>query len=83
MNDPRSPLDSKYTPFAGHTLERFAAAVIEAQSGAYDQVLDGARHQHLAGVGERRDPRADMNGDAANIVADDFALAGMESRHGL
>src|ERR1700720_1059601 len=73
------PLDCKYAPFTGNTLERLAAAVAEAQARARHQVLDGARHQHLARTGERRDARADVNRNTADIVADHFALAGMES----
>jgi hypothetical protein len=38
----------------------------------------GAGHKYLAGTGKGRDARADVDGNAADIVADDFALAGME-----
>ena len=65
-------------PFAGNTLEGLAAAVAEAQPGARHQVLYGARHQHLARTGERRDARADVNGNPTDIVVDHFAFAGME-----
>ena len=50
----------------------------EAKPRARDQILHGARNEHLARAGERRDPCADMDRDAAHIVVHDLALAGMK-----
>jgi hypothetical protein len=77
---PGAPLtfSCEYTPLAGDTLEGFGAAVVEAQPRARYQILDCARHQNLASTGKRRNPRAYVNSDTANIVADHFALACME-----
>ena len=38
-------------PLAGDALELVLAAVFEGQPGAGDQILDGARDEHLAGLG--------------------------------
>jgi hypothetical protein len=55
------------------------AAVAEAQAGAGHQVLHGARYQNLTGTGERGDARTNVNGNAADIVANNLALAGMQA----
>src|SRR5471030_2856068 len=65
-------------PFTRNTLEWPNAAVGETQPGAGHEILYCARDQNLASTGKRRDARTDMDGDAANIVAHHFALAGME-----
>src|SRR3954453_2306986 len=65
-------------PFAGDALEWTTAAAAEAQAGTGHQILHGARYQNLARAGQRGDARTDVNGDAADIVADHFALAGMQ-----
>ena len=76
----RAPLtfSCEYTPLARDTLEGLGAAVVEAQPRARYQILDCARHQNLASTGKRRNPRANVNSDTTNIVADHFALACME-----
>jgi hypothetical protein len=40
-----SPFDYEYAPFAGNTLEQMTATV---QARTRRQILNGARHQHLA-----------------------------------
>src|SRR5712691_1020689 len=54
-------------------------AVAEAQARASDEVAHRARHQRLAGFGHRGDARGDMHGNAADIVAFQLDLAGVES----
>ena len=44
-----------------------------------DEIAHRARDQDLAGLGRRRDPRADVNGDAAEVVADELALARVDA----
>jgi hypothetical protein len=55
------------------------AAVLEAQPGADDEVLDRARHEHLAGRGRLFDACGDVHADAAQVVAEDLALAGVDA----
>ncbi len=42
------------------------------------EVLDRTRHKHLARAGGLTRARSDVNGNAADIIADYFALAGMK-----
>ena len=44
------------------------AAILERDARAGHEVLDGARDEHLAGAGLRRDARADVDGDPAELV---------------
>src|SRR5690606_2740790 len=46
--------------------------------GARDQVLDRARNQHLTRPRRGRDAGRDVDGDAADVVAGDGDLAGVE-----
>ena len=78
ISERSSPFDREDAPFTGDTLKGLAAAVAEAQAGAGHQVLYGARHQHLPRTYKSSNTRANVNGDPADIVADHFALAGME-----
>ena len=55
--------------FLGQAAQRVAAAVLEAQARAGDEVAHRARHQGLARPGHRRDARRDVDGDAADVVA--------------
>jgi hypothetical protein len=54
------------------------AAISKAQARTRHQVLNRARHKHLACTGERRRARADVNGNAAYIIADHLAPAGVD-----
>jgi hypothetical protein len=45
------------------------AAVTKAQARSCHQVLYGARHQYLARAAYRRHARADVHGDAADVIA--------------
>ena len=62
-------------PLAGHALELVDAAVVEVDAGAGDEILDGARDEHLARPGLRGDARADVDGDAGDLVVAELALA--------
>src|SRR5689334_22001724 len=66
-------------PVPGQALERVAPAVVERETGTRHEILDGARHEHLAGRGARGDARADVHGDAAVLVAHHFAFAGVRA----
>ena len=78
-----SSTDSRHrveSPFAGDALERVGAPLLEAETRAGNEVLDGAGHEDLACSGERGDAGADVHGDAADLVSDDLALARMQPR---
>src|SRR6185436_8716615 len=66
-------------PGPGHALERVLAAVGEADPGADDEVLDGVGDEHLARRRERADARADVDREAADVLADRLALARVEA----
>src|SRR5581483_1413230 len=67
------------SPLALHTLESAAAPVAEGQPRADDEIPDGARRQHLARRGFACDARADVHGDAADVVSHALALARVQS----
>src|SRR6266542_3488648 len=69
---PRTP------PRLRNPLQLVSAAVFERDSGTGDEILDGAGDEHLAGPGERCDTRADVDGDAADLLVDKLALAGVQ-----
>src|SRR5207244_2564737 len=60
---------------ATHTLKLPLAPVDEDDPGAGDQVLDGTRHEHLAWISGGRDPCARVDGNPADLVAHQLALA--------
>ena len=64
-------------PLAGNALERAVATVCEA-TGAGDQILYGAGDQNFVRLSERN-TRADVDRDAADILAHNFAFAGVEA----
>ncbi len=69
-------------PVVRHAAQRVQAAILEHQPRAHDQVLDRARREHLAGVRRILDARADVDRNARHVVADEFALAGVQARPG-
>ena len=54
------------------------SAVIEAEFGARNEILDRARHEHLARGSERRDAGSDRDRDAGNLAVGDLALTGVQ-----
>jgi hypothetical protein len=46
---------------------------------ARDQILDGPGHETLSRLGERCDPRGNMDGNTAHIVFYEFDLTRMEA----
>src|SRR3954470_24884074 len=71
--------DGEQLPVAGHPLQLMCAAVLEFQSRSDHQVAQRARHQHLLRSRQGSDPCADVDRDAADIVAANFTLAGVQS----
>src|SRR5919201_3168968 len=66
--------DAEEAPWIRDPLQPVLAAVLEVDPRAGDEVLDGARDEHLAGLGKRRHARADVHGDAADLAVDELAL---------
>src|SRR5204862_1996542 len=66
-------------PLPWHALQRVHATVRELDSRPGNEVRDRARDEHLTRTGNRSHTGADVDGNAAEIVADEFALAGMEA----
>src|SRR6185437_10462815 len=67
------------SPLAGHALEVVHAAVVEVDPGASDEVLHGARDEHLSPASQRRDARANVHGEPADLPVDALALAGVQA----
>jgi hypothetical protein len=55
-------------PFTREPLQHFDAAVFKRDAGPGYQVLHGARHEHLAGAGQRCDARPGVHRNAAELV---------------
>src|SRR5262245_42552499 len=62
-------------PGAGHAGELVLAALVEGDAGSGDDVLDRARHEHLAGLRRGGDPCGDVHGDPACAVVHLLDLA--------
>jgi hypothetical protein len=56
------------------------ANTFEGQPGAGGQVAHGPAGEHFAGAGQRADACADMDRNAAPLVASAFAFAGVNAR---
>src|SRR5450755_1596638 len=76
-------VDGEECPRSGRALEGMRAPSVELEPGPGHEVLDGARDEDLARVRRAHHPRADVDGDAADVVADELALAGVQARSGL
>ena len=74
------PDDGEDPPLVRQAAQDVLATRLERQPGAGHQVPDGAGRQHLARAGQRRDPLPDVDGDPADVVADQLALAGVQAR---
>src|ERR671922_2330082 len=61
------------------TLELELAAVLEPDARARDEVFHGARHEHLTRPRRGDHPRGGVDGDAANLVRYQLALAGVQA----
>ena len=70
--------DREQSPLSRHALQGVGAAIREAKTRARDQLFHGTGHQDLAGRGRRR-RGGDVNRDAAHVVADQLALAGVQA----
>src|SRR2546427_6086512 len=71
--------DCEEMPFTRHAFERVGTAILETKTRPGHQVLDRAGDEHLTALGECGHARADVNGDAAELIADDLAFAGVQT----
>lgn len=67
-------------PLARHTFKRVGAAIVEAEVGAGDQILDRAGDEDLARPRQRGYPRPDMHRDPADAIWSYLDLAGVQPR---
>ena len=64
---------------AGDSFQLGRATVLELQIGAGNEVFDGRGGQYLAGACLRCNPGADIDGNAGDLLADQFALANVQA----
>src|SRR5256714_9068804 len=69
----------EYAPFAGYALKWMRPPVLEDDPRTGHQVFDRARGEHLTGAGQSSNPRADVHGKAADVVAHPLALTGVDT----
>src|SRR5437870_2731549 len=74
------PPNGEQAPLAGDASQRMRPAVLECDAGSGHQVLHRGGDEHLARSGHGRDPRADMDGDAAHPISDQLDLTGVHAR---
>src|SRR5918911_699338 len=67
-------------PRPGDALQLVLAALLEGDPGAGDEVAHRARDEDLTRPGQRRHPRAGVDGDPAHLPVRELALAGVEPR---
>src|SRR4029453_8282529 len=70
--------DREQVPLAWDTLELSVAALAEIAPRAGPEIPDCSRDDHLTRPGLRRDTRADVDGDPANLAFDLLALPCVE-----
>ena len=67
-------------PLSAYALEHMSTAILEGNPGTVDQILDGARHEHLSRVGQGGNSCSDVHCDATDVVTARLALASVQSR---
>src|SRR6202035_5511557 len=70
--------DREQPPLARHASKLALAAVLEADPGADDEVLDCPRDDDLARLGQPENSGADVHGDPADVLTDHLDLSGVE-----
>jgi hypothetical protein len=68
-------LDGVLVPLRRHALQLVRPEVVEPQVRTGHQIAHRARHQDLAGLCLGHHPRADVDGDTADLGADHLAVA--------
>lgn len=64
--------------FGRYPLQRMHAPIRKAESRASDEVFYGAGDTNLARARRRRHPRADVDRDPADLIANDFTLSSVK-----
>jgi hypothetical protein len=72
-------LNGEELPLVGHALEVVPPAVREGDPRAEDQHLNGARDEHLAGLGQGGEPRADVDRQADRLCSPALDFPGVQS----
>jgi len=67
-------------PLARNSFQLVHPALLKIDSGTRHEVLHGPGDKHTARLGFRHDARTRVDRDAADVVAHQFAFAGMHSR---
>lgn len=67
------------SPLVWYAAQRVRAAVLEADAGSEDELLDRVGHEHLARTGQRPHPGGDVDGETAQVRSDHFHLAGVDA----
>jgi hypothetical protein len=71
--------DGIEVPLSRDALEFMRSAVFEPDARAGDEVFDGTGDEYLSRLGLRRDTRADVDGEPADLAVDQFALSGVQA----
>src|SRR2546423_11251893 len=66
-------------PCSGDAFELVVAFVGELHAGAHNKLCHGSRRPDFAGAGFGCDAGGDVDGDAADVIAADFDLAGVDA----
>src|SRR3954453_24077802 len=74
-----SGLDGEEPPLAGDALQLVQPAVLELDARAGNEVLHGARHQHLPGRRLRGDTGAGVDRDSADVTVVYLAFPGVKA----
>src|SRR5207245_11316861 len=70
--------DCVQAPLARHPLQTMRAALLERQARARHEILHGIADEHFARTRQSSHARADVNGDATELLANDLALRSEE-----
>src|SRR5208282_181115 len=76
---PGSGDGAKDLPRLGDPLQRMGAEILEFYARARDQVLHGARNQHIVGAAELRHPRSDVHRDPPHVILGQLDFACMKT----
>ena len=71
--------DGVQPPLAGNALELVRAMVVESDPRTDHRLLHGLRDEDLIRPCERANPRADVNGNSAKVIAEDLELSGVNA----
>ena len=71
--------DGEESPGGGDAFEFVFAAVVKGCARACDEIDDGARHEHFAGLCGFADAMGEVHGDAGEFGAPTFDFTGMDA----